>query len=67
MTMEEELKWYKDKAEWYKMLLEMEQKHSSEYYKLWVQNQNEKFELMKEVNRLKWEVSNLKFEMSFMK
>ena len=67
MTMEEELKWRKDEVDFYKMLLEREQKRSREYYKLWVQNQNEKFDLLKEIHRLKWEISNLKFEMSFMK
>lgn len=67
MTMEEELKWYKDKSEWYKMLLDFEERSNRETRNFCSKLLTEKEALMKENHLLKCELSDLRFETSFMK
>lgn len=67
MTDQETIKYWKDKSEWYKMLLEFEQKSNRETQKFCNKLLTEKEALMRENHSLKCELSDLKFELSFIK
>ena len=67
MTDQETIKYWKDKSEWYKMLLEFEEKSNRETKEFCDQLLTEKEDLMRENYSLKCELSDIKFEMSFMK
>lgn len=67
MTDQETIKYWKDKSEWYKMLLEFEQKSNRETQKFCNKLLTEKEALMRENYSLKCELSDLKFELSSIK
>ena len=67
MTDQETIKYWKDKSEWYKMLLEFEEKSNRETKEFCDKLMTEKEDLMRENHSLKCELSDLKFELSFIK